>query len=166
MSRIAKFTLALAVGLAALVLVSAARRATAEEEGARLSLTTGYLFERVDVAQRRFGGHWLRVDVTLDNSGGGKGRLEIDPNIQGYNAFGDPTSVTEMAPLSLDVTLEAVKVDDPANKGRRLYELKGQGINARLFLVVSPREARPSRLIVQGKDRTAVFPLKDAGDRQ
>jgi hypothetical protein len=142
-----------------LVLISASSPAVAEGEDTKLSLTTDYLCERIDVAKTPFGGHWLRLNVTLDNVGGGKGTSVIDPNSQGFNHFGDPKGVTEIATFSVDITVEAVKVEDPAQKGRRLYELKGSELETRLFLVVSPRDAGPSRLIVRGKDKDYVFPL-------
>jgi len=163
MRRAPPFLLALAIGLAALVLISPSRLAKAAAEDTTLSLTTDYLLERVAVAQTPFGGHWLRLQVTLENTGNGEGRLEIDPNIQGYNEFGDPSSVTEIATFALNVAVEAVKLQDPAKKGRRRYELKGEKLTTRLFLVVSPPEVGLSRLIVQSKEKTDVIPLKDAG---
>jgi hypothetical protein len=135
--------------------------AVEDNAGNKLSLTTDYLFERVDVAKTGFGGHWLRLHVTLDKKGNGKGTLDIDPNIQGYNEFGDPTDVTQIAIKNVDITVEAVKLDDPAKKGRRLYEIKGKELKTRLFLVVSPKEAGPNRLIVHGNDKVYVFELKD-----
>jgi len=162
MSRVAMFSLAFAIGFAALILVSAPSPAAAEEGGTKLSLTTDYLSERVDVAKTPFGGHWLRLNVTLDDKGG-KGKLEIDPNIQGHNEFGDPTSVTEIATKFVDITLEAVKQEHPAKKGRRVFEIKGDDLKSRMFLVVSPKAAGPNRLIVHGKVKGYVFPLQDAG---
>jgi hypothetical protein len=130
------------------------------ERPTKLFLTTDYLSERIDVAKTPLGGHWLRLNVTLDNVGGGKGTLVIDPNSQRFNHFGDPKCATEIATFSVDITVEAVKMEDPAQKGRRLYELKGSELETRLFLVVSPLEAGPSRLIVRGKDNYYVFPLQ------
>src|SRR5262245_61337191 len=91
---------ALTIGLVALVVVSASTGAAAEEGAVKLSLTTDYLFERVKVANTRFGGHWLQLNVTLDEKGGGKGTLVIDPNIQRVDEFGDTTDVTEIATFS------------------------------------------------------------------
>jgi hypothetical protein len=156
----------LAAVLTGISLVAQGLASAAEKTGPvqgppdKVLLTTDYLSERVDVAETPFGGHWLRLNVTLDNVGGGKGTLVIDPNSQGFNDFGDPRGVTEIATFSVDITVEAVKVEDPAQKGRRLYELMGSELKTRLFLVVSPREAGPSRLIVRGKDKGYVFPLQ------
>src|SRR5262249_13686033 len=109
-------TLTLTIGLAALAISSAPTAAAAEAENVKLSLATDYLFEAVHVAKPSRGGHWLRLSVTLDNKGRGKGTLEIDPNTQGHNSFGDPTSVTEIATHSTDITLDVVQVDDPTRK--------------------------------------------------
>jgi len=149
-----------------LAVPASSSKAVAGNAGTRLSLTTDYLFARVDVAKTPCGGHWLRLHVALDEKGGGKGKLVIDPNSHGFNKFGDPTGATEIATFSVDITAEAVKLEDPAQKGRQLYEIKGKGLTGRLFLVVSPRGAGPSRLIVQGKGQTSVFPVKDAGQGQ
>jgi hypothetical protein len=156
MNRVATFFLALGIGWAALVLVSSSNPAGAEEAGTKLSLTTEYLYEKV------IGGHWLRLNVTLDDKGG-KGKLEIDPNYPVYNEFGDPMGFTEIAPQFVDITLEAVKLDDPAKKRRRVYEVQGKDVKSYLSLVVSSTEAGPHRLIVHVEKRVYVFPLHDTG---
>jgi hypothetical protein len=131
----------------------------------KLSLTTDYLHRRIDVTDTFRRASWIRLSVTLDKGVSGKGTLEIDPNTQVYNDFGDPTGVTEIATHRVDITVEVANLDDPAKKGRRLYEIKGKELTTRLFLVVSPPEAGPNRLIVGDKDGNVkcVFPLKDTG---
>src|SRR5262245_55001353 len=116
MRRAVVLVLALGVGLAALATHTASRSRAAENEGGiQLLLETDYLPRRVDVAGRP--AHWIRLDVPW---GGGRGRLELDPNIAGHNEFGDLTTVTEMASSSVNVTLSPVKRDDPLKKGRQL----------------------------------------------
>ena len=146
----------MAISLAALTVVITPSSATAYEGETKLSLTTDYLFEKVT------GGHWLRLNVTLDDRFRGKGTLEIDPNTQGFNKFGDPTSVTEIATKIVNITLEAIKLNDPAKKGRQIYEIKGVDQKVRLFLVVSPKEVGPSRLIVCGDGKSYVLPLQSS----
>jgi len=117
MRRVVEFIMTLAISLAALTVVITPSSATAYEGETKLSLTTDYLFEKVA------GGYWLRLNVTLDDRFRGKGTLEIDPNTQGFNNFGDPTSVTEIATKIVNITLEAIKLNDPAKKGRHLWEM-------------------------------------------
>jgi serpin B len=153
----------LAIGLAALVVIPASSSPAAAEGPTRLSLTTDYLFKRVDVAQTPFGGHWLLLDIALGKAGRGRGLLTIDPNTQRHNGFGDPGVATEIATSSVDIMLEAVKLADPTRKGRQLYEIKGKGLKGRLFLVVSPRDAGPHRLLIGDNDGSVryVIPLKE-----
>jgi hypothetical protein len=165
MRRVVVFTLALATCLAPLVAISDSNSPAAEDkEGAKLALETDYLFWGVDVA-KQLPAHWIRLNVTLGAKEGGTGTLEIDPNTAGLNAFGDLTTVTEIGTKSVNVTLEAIQRDDPAKKGRRLYAIKGEDLQGRLFLVSSPKEAGPHRLVIGDKDGSLkyVFPLKDQG---
>jgi hypothetical protein len=117
-----------------------------------LSLTTDYLFDKIDVASTSRGAHCLWLNVTLDGKGGGKGTLTLDPNRQDHNAFGDPTSVTEIATRALEVRLTALRTADPAKKGRILYEITADKLTSRLFLVYSPGKAGPHRLILADRD--------------
>ena len=62
----------------------------------------------------------------------------------------------------MNITLEAIKLNDPAKKGRQIYEIKGVDQKVRLFLVVSPKEVGPSRLIVCGDGKSYVLPLQSS----
>src|SRR5262249_28891796 len=98
-----------------------------KEEGTKLSLTTDYLFQRVDIdVTGSFGAHTISLNISVDDKGG-KGSLGLDPNSTRFNKFGDEGGYTEIATRSRDVTLSEIEREDPAKKGRRLYEIKGEG---------------------------------------
>jgi hypothetical protein len=160
MNRVKIFSLVPAIGLAVLVLFSAVSLTAAEEAETKLSLTTDYLFDKLNVVKSSLGARKFYLDVTVDEKGG-KGKLTCDPNSEDRNEFGDPTGSTEIAYYPMDITLERVKLDDPEKKGRRVYEVKSGDLTSKVFLVVSPKDAGPSRLIVHGKATKYVFPLHD-----
>jgi hypothetical protein len=134
-------------------------------EGARrLSLRTDYLPQRVDIGDASLGARTIRLNIALDDKGG-KGVLILDPNFIMFDAFGDEAGSTDIATHSVDVTLSVVERNDPARKARRLYEIKGEGLKVRLFLVVSRERTIPHRLLVAEKDGSVkqVFSLHDGG---
>ena len=168
MRRFIGFALALAIGWAALGAIPAATLAAAEDkEGTKLALATYYLFQKVDVANAR-PARRIGLNVTLDEKGSGKGFLVLDPNIEQHDLFGDVVGETEIAIRTVAITLTAVAADDPAKKGRRLYEIKGEELKSRLFLVVSPPEAGAPRLVVANPDGIVQysFPLQGSSKGQ
>jgi hypothetical protein len=136
----------LAVGIAPGV-----RAAGHKDTGPQLSLSSGY------------GGYGLlggkarsvHLSATLDDKGGGKGTLSLDPNLKVFDLFGEMIGTTEMAVRELPVTLEEVKVKDPPRGGRRLYEIKGHGLANRLFLVLPAEGTATYRLVSADKDGKA-----------
>lgn len=161
MSRVATFSPAVTIGLAAFALVSTSIPATAGEDGRRLSLATDYLFQKVDIDTSSLPTHRISLSVTLDDKGG-KGTLGIDPNTTRFNVFGDEAGFTEIATRSRDVTLAALEREDPTGKGRRLYEIKGEGLKGQLFLVLAGERTESDRLLVADKEGTVkqVLPLR------
>jgi RNA polymerase sigma factor (sigma-70 family) len=139
-----------------------------KEEGAKLSLTTDYLFQRVDIdVTGSLGAHTVSLNISLDDKEG-KGSMVFDPNSTRFNKFGDEGGYTEIATRSWDVTLSALELEDPTKNGRRLYEIKGEGLKARLFLVVARERTDSHRLLVAEKDGTVkqVIPLREVAKGQ
>jgi hypothetical protein len=123
------------------------RGADDKDTGTKLSLSSGYGYGLLWNKARS-----VRLSATLDGKGGGKGTLSLDPNFEKFNQFGDVTSFTEIDIQELLVTLEEVKVKDPPKGGRRLYEIKGHGLDNRLFLVVPAKGGTSYRLVSADKE--------------
>jgi hypothetical protein len=151
------FALVLAsVASLAAVIAPGVRGADDKGPGTKLPLSSGY-------------GHGLpggkarsvHLSATLDDRGGGKGTLFLDPNLKGLNQFGDFTgATTAIAVKEVRVTFEEVKVTDQPRGGRRLYEIKGHGLNHRLFLVVPAKGSRTYRIVSadqEGKAREVLL---------
>jgi RNA polymerase sigma factor (sigma-70 family) len=139
-----------------------AKPEVADKKGTTLSLATDYLFERVDVdVTGSLGAHRISVNISLDDKGG-KGSMEFDPNSSQFNKFGDEGGRTEIKIRTWDVTLSPLEFEDPTKKGRRVYEVKGEGLKERVFLVVAREETGESRLLVADKDGMVqrVLPLR------
>jgi hypothetical protein len=142
----------------ALVLVSIAslvatfapslRGADDKEAGTKLSLSSGYGYGFLWDEARS-----VHFTATLDNRGGGKGTLSLDPNHKEFNQFGDVTSSTDLELRELPVTLEKVEVKDQPKGGQRLYEIKGDGLGNRLFLVVPAKGGTTYRIVGADKER-------------
>jgi hypothetical protein len=151
----------LLIGLSALTAAPAPADAGGEgRPGTLLSLATDYLHHPVELAVGAPGARRVSLDVDLRGKTG-RGTLVLDPNRPDYNSFGDVTGVTQMADARIEIRLTAVEVDEPASKGRRLYEVRGDGLRGRLFLVVAVTENGPSRLVVADLDGNPrmVLPL-------
>ena len=136
--------------------------------GTKLALATDYLFQRVDIdVTASLGALRVSLDITLDDKGG-KGRMGFDPNSTRFNKFGDEGGYTEIMARSRDVTLSALELEDPTRKGRRLYEIKGEGLKGRLFLVLAREKTNSHRLLVADKDGTVrrVLPLRGVAKGQ
>jgi hypothetical protein len=93
--------------------------------------------------------------------------MVFDPNSTRFNKFGDEGGYTEIATRSRDVTLSALELEDPTKKGRRLYEIKGEGLKGRLFLVLAREKTDAHRLLVAQEDGTVkqVIPLRGVEDK-
>ena len=126
----------------------------------KLALSTEYLFQRIELSDRSMGAHLIHLQVTLGEKGG-KGQITLDPNINDFDAFGDVAGSTEIGYHPIEIMLSPVAKEDPAKKGRRLFEIHGVGGQGRLFLVVPPEKTGAHRLLVATKDGTVkhVFSL-------
>lgn len=119
-------------------------------------LTTGYLFRPVNLNHDSSGPRTIGLQVTLHGNAG-SGTINLDPNINWYNEFGDERGSTDMADHTYDVKLSAVPKEDPEKKGRRLFEIMGGRMQGRLFLVISPGKEEPHPLLIATKDGAVVF---------
>jgi hypothetical protein len=127
------------------------RAAGDKDRGTQLSLSSGYGGYRLLGGKARS----VHLSATLDDKGGGKGTLSLDPNLKVFDLFGEMIGTTDMAVRELPVTLEEVKVKDPPRGGRRLYEIKGHGLTNRLFLVLPAEGTATYRLVSADKDGKA-----------
>ena len=124
-----------------------ARAADEKDTATKLSLSSGY-GQGLPGARARS----VHLSATLDDKGGGKGTLSLDPNRKEFNQFGDVTSSTEIDFQELSVTLEEVKGKDQPKGGQRLYEIQGHGLGNRLFLVVPAKGGTTYRLVSADKE--------------
>lgn len=78
------------------------------------------------------------VSLTLSGRVGSTlmGTLALDPNACSLDAFGDRQACTRIAVRAIDVELQLVRAVDPAQLGRRLYAVTGEGLPRDLSLVV------------------------------
>ena len=104
---------------------------------------------------------------TVGGELGKEGRLEFDGNHFGFSPYGDIHSSTLMAFLPKKVTLRPIQIEDPSKKQRRIFEaVADQPGKSRYFVVLSPTDAGPHRLIVRTNDKTEqVLQLYDPNRR-
>jgi RNA polymerase sigma factor (sigma-70 family) len=116
---------------------------------AQLSLRSGYSTKGplVDIKKAPRTRH-VHLSATLDDKGGGKGRLLLDSNDYDIDQFGEVSHATERDVWEANVTFELTAQKD----GRRRYEIKGHGLNNRLFLVVPPKGPTAYRFIHADKE--------------
>jgi hypothetical protein len=88
-----------------------------------------------------------------------KGRLMLDPNTCSLNAFGDREACTRIAVRSVDVEVVRQRLGDPKQLGRRVYEVRGEGLAGGLVLIMSPRMHRTYL-----KLESQIVPLFLSGD--
>lgn len=138
--------------LAALIILLAAFMAFADDltAGRKIALKTVYLHNVLEK------GHGIMIKGELDNRGGGKGKLILDPNTCSLNDFGDRANCTKMAYIFYDVTFKGVKLADPSGMERKLYEISGAKLANRLFLVVPTKKGKGGRFRLVSKDRSGV----------
>ena len=94
------------LAIAAMAADTTARSADEKDKDIKLSLSSGY-------GHGLAGARAVHLAVTLDDKGGGKGILILDPNFKEINQFGDFTGkTTAILVRELKVTFEEVKVKD------------------------------------------------------
>ena len=104
--------------------------------------------------------------VTLQRTTKGPASLRLDPNGMGFNILGEPVYATliGMDPYSFPVTLKRIAIPDPTPQGRLLFEVvvtKPYRLVAGYFLVLSPTQAGPHRLLIRNGDSLQhVLPLR------
>jgi hypothetical protein len=136
------------LAVAAIAADNTARGADEKGKDTKLSLSSGYGHGLPGAKARS-----VHLSVTLDNKGGDKGTLTLDPNYLGIDQFGDFTGwSTAIAVRSEIVTLEEVKFKDQPKGGRRLFEVKGHGLANRLFLAIPPKGSTTYRLVTVDKE--------------
>jgi hypothetical protein len=126
-------------------------------------LETGPLSQQVQLEDN------LRASSITLEPGEGKGKfiLVVDPNRRRFNLFGDAMPVTELAKRRIPVTLKPLKIADPLNLGRVLYEVEEEKIRGRLILVVPAKPDGQLQLVVRDKAGNAdvVCPLQKQRER-
>lgn len=116
----------------------------------KIALKTVYLHDVLEKA------HCVMLKGELDDRGGGKGKLILDPNTCSLNDFGDRANCTKMAYIVYDVTFHGVKLADPSGMERKLYEISGAKLANKLFLVVPTKKGKGGRFRLVSKDRSGV----------
>jgi len=86
------------------------------------------------------------LEAKLDGKGGGTGTLTLDPNLVSGRAS------TAMGIWFVKLTLKEVKAGESAKKGRQLYEVSGEGLEARLFVLVPTKGDGPCWLVIGGEE--------------
>ncbi|MEZ4298524.1 MAG: hypothetical protein R3B70_26470 [Polyangiaceae bacterium] len=81
-------------------------------------------------------------------------QLGLDPNGCTLNDFGDPAGCTKMAVRMLEVSLQRMRLGDPAGLDRRYYAMTARGFPDGCALIVWPDGSR-----IQLKLPNAVVPL-------
>jgi hypothetical protein len=131
------------LAVVAVAVENTARSAEEKDKSNKLSLSSGYGHGLPGTRART-----VHLSVTLDDKGGGKGMLILDPNYKEIDQFGDFTGkTTAIALRELKVTFEEVKFEYQPKGGRRLFEVKGHRLDNRLFLVIPPRGSTTYRLV-------------------
>lgn len=84
----------------------------------------------------RLPAHTVSLRLTGSSDAAMEGTLALDPNTCTLNAFGDREICTLIATFGVEVEVERLQVDDPADLGRRLYRVQGDGLPPELRMVV------------------------------
>ena len=86
--------------------------------------------------------------ITLDlDFGTNSGRITCDPNSCSLGPFGDREICTLIAPQMEAITLNRLRIADPAGLGRSLYRIEGHPLRNELNLVAPPGNTGDFRLI-------------------
>lgn len=99
----------------------------------------------------RFGGeermpaHTVSLRLSGSSDAEMEGTLGLDPNTCTLNAFGDREICTLIATFGIEVEVERLEVDDPADLGRRIYSVRGENLPPELRMVVQG-QLRPGRI--------------------
>jgi len=132
------------------------------KEDAKVVLASGYSAKGL-LPAKGIVARSLRLTVTLDDQGGGKGTLALDPNLKTFDSFGRAKSSTLMAFETWNVTFEQVEREEKQADGRKAYEIKGHKLDASLYLVTPAKDSTTYRLIVSSdKDRARDVLLLEA----
>lgn len=99
-----------------------------------LQLESLYLSSGVRIGQR------LGRSIDLQLSGSSdeqmQGRLFLDPNSCGLNAFGDKDFCTLIGFFGIEVEVERLRLEDPSGLMRKIYSVTGKGLPRTLRMVV------------------------------
>lgn len=131
----------LAFGAAPVQTEKVDRKEAAPVQATAVNVASGYQLTAFSIGGVQV--HSLRIEGDLASGG----QLFPDPNGCGLNEFGDPTICTMAFLPAQRFTFEKVGIQDPAEQGRRLYQLQGLGSTNEVFLVVPGNQSGPYRLI-------------------
>ena len=126
--------------------------------GSTVALQTEYLAHPIGRARR----------IVIRGQLGGKGHVVLDGNTCTISQFGDPEVCSSIPVARINVTIEPLRIADPAGNGRRIFRLSGKldPEDSTYFLIVPRRGSEPHRLVVaqrsdkQRPDKRRVVPLR------
>lgn len=131
----------LAFGAAPVQTKKVDRRDAAPVQATTIHVTSGYQLTAISIGGVQ--AHSIRIEGDLASGG----QLFPNPNACGLNEFGDSTICTQAWLPPQRFSFEAVGIKDPAEQGRRLYELQGLGSTNKVFLVIPRNQSGTYRLI-------------------
>jgi hypothetical protein len=100
--------------------------------------------------------------VAIHATSNGTASVDLDPNYLGFSSTGEIVSSTLIGKEPIPAKLRRVDIPDPAEQGRRLFEIVAErgNLSARYYLVLSKSEAGEHRLLIRnGDDLQYVLPL-------
>lgn len=104
-----------------------------------LQLESLYIGNAVTLVDERLPAHTVELQLRGASEQQLEGTLMLDPNTCTVDAFGDRNICTLIATMGIQITLERSTTTDPKGRGRRLYEVRGEGLPADLRMVVQGR---------------------------
>lgn len=130
------------VVLAWLLVPACSKQGTVEPpDGPRveLQLESLYLGNPAVLVDERLPAHSVSLSVSGASEDSLEGTLALDPNTCTLNEFGDPGICTLIATQGIEVTLVRRAITDPTGQGRRIFDIRGEGVPADLRMVVQGR---------------------------
>ena len=119
-----------------------------------LQLESLYLGNPATLVDERLPAHTVSLTLSGESENALAGTLALDPNTCTLDAFGDRGICTLIATQGIPVTLARRTITDPTGQGRRIFDVRGEGLPADLRMVVQ------GRLSERGLER--VYLVRDA----
>lgn len=119
-----------------------------------LQLESLYLGNPAALVDERLPAHGVSLSLSGASENDLRGTLALDPNTCTLDDFGDRGICTLIATQGIEVTLARRTISDPTGQGRRIFDVRGEGLPADLRMVVQGRLTR------RGLER--VYLVRDA----